>query len=201
MLMKREWAVIRAFVLVLFCVLSSGVSMAQDVQEAADEEFGPVVRAYLGYLKDEQEVVDDRVSRREISPAYYRRNSARIRALRQTAIQIARESGNDYLPELEAATRGELKNLFEKPPNTAALRVGEVVNNTFRYLGTVRSGEVFYIFARLDPYEQAELMEKEKKEKSSDGKQPAPTSATPAAPTASTGVSEQSRPRRASNSP
>src|SRR5690349_3316005 len=44
---------------------------------SSEDEFGPVVRAYLGYLKNEQEVVDDRVSRREISPGYYRRNSNR----------------------------------------------------------------------------------------------------------------------------
>ncbi len=174
--------------------------MAQRGQDASDEEFGPVVRSYLGYLKNEQEVVDDRVSRREISPAYYRRNSNRIRALRQTAIRIARESGNDYLPELEATTRDEMKNLFEQPPSVTSLRVGEVVNNTFRFLGTVRSGELFYIFARLDPYEQAELMEKEKQQQSSGGKA-ATVPAAQSAPTASTGASDETRPRRASSSP
>ncbi len=71
----------------------------KQTSKASDDEFGPVVRAYLGYLRNEQEVVDDRVSRREI-------------------------------------------------------------NNTFRFLGTVRAGEAFYVFARLDPYEQAELTEK-----------------------------------------
>ena len=50
--------------------------------------FGPVMRAYLGYLSNEQEVVDDRNSRREISAVYYRRNSNRIRALRQVAIKL-----------------------------------------------------------------------------------------------------------------
>lgn len=123
---------------------------------ADDEEFGPVVRAYLGYLRNEQEVVDDRVSRREISRAYYRRNSNRIRALRDMAIRIARESNNDYLPELEAVAGDELGTLFEHPPGAAELHIGEVLNNTFKFLGSVRSGEVFYIFARLDPYEQIE---------------------------------------------
>ena len=135
--------------------------MAQH-QQAEDSEFGPVVRAYLRYLKNEQEVVDDRNSRREIKRAYYIRNSNRIRALRQVAIRLARESDNDYLPELEAAARDELGNLFEHPPNPASLIVGNVYNNTFRFLGAVRSGDIFYVFARLDPYEQAELMEKEK---------------------------------------
>ncbi|HEV7682111.1 MAG TPA: hypothetical protein VGO68_08325 [Pyrinomonadaceae bacterium] len=124
------------------------------------EEFGPVVRAYLGYLRNEQEVVDDRASRREINAVYYRRNSNRIRALRQMAVQIARETGNDYLPELEAVAADELRLLFERPPRSQTLRVGEVIQTRFRYLGSVRSGDSFYIFARLDPYEQAELLQK-----------------------------------------
>lgn len=132
------------------------------------EEFGPVVRAYLGYLRNEQEVVDDRVSRREVSAAYYRHNSNRIRALRLIAVRIARESQNDYLPELEAVSREELRLLFEQPPKVENLRVDEVVSHTLRFLGSVRTGETFYVFARLDPYEQAELREK-------DAKRPNPT--------------------------
>jgi len=126
----------------------------------SDAEFGPVVRAYLGYLRGEQEVVDDRASRREISPAYYRRNLNRIRALRQIAMRIARESNNDYLPEFEAVTRDEFGSLFETPPRPETFRTGEVLSNTFRFLGAIRTVEIFYVFARLDPYEQAELMQK-----------------------------------------
>lgn len=129
-------------------------------QERPTGELGPVVSAYLGYLRNEQEVVDDRASRKEISRAYYRRNSNRIRALREIAIRIARESKNDYLPELEAVAGDEFGTLFEHPPNVAGLRVGEVINFTLRYLGFVRFGENYYLFARLDPYEQAELREK-----------------------------------------
>jgi len=138
-------------------------------QSSTDEQFGPVVRAYLGYLRNEQHVVDDRVSRREIKPEYYRRNSNRIRALRSMAIRIADETGNDYLPELEAVAADEFRQLFENPPTTRQLRVGEVFRTTFRFLGTVKSGEQFYLFARLDPYEQAELMEKSHNESQTAG--------------------------------
>ena len=129
-----------------------------------NDQFGPVVRAYLGYLRNEQEVVDDRVSRREVSQAYYRRNSNRIRALRQMAVRIARESRNDYLPELEAVSRDEMGLLFERPPRPETLREGEILRGTFRFLGAVRMVESFYIFARLDPYEQGELSEREGQE-------------------------------------
>ncbi|HEX8708623.1 MAG TPA: hypothetical protein VF723_10310 [Pyrinomonadaceae bacterium] len=160
--MTGERKVLRLGLLILGCLLACTGVRGQQRSVSDDSEFGPVVRAYLGYLRSEQEVVDDRASRHEVSATYYRRNSNRIRALRQMAIRLARETRNDYLPELEAAARDELGNLFEHPPKLAQLRAGEVYNNTFRFLGVVRAAEIFYLFARLDPYEQAELMEKAK---------------------------------------
>jgi hypothetical protein len=185
--MRRKWFC-RIWVMVFAVMWTPGALAQQRQQEEDVSEFGPVVRAYLGYLKNEQEVVDDRASRHEIKRSYYVRNSNRIRALRQMAIRIARESDNDYLPELEAAARDELTNLFERPPNPESLQVGMVYNNTFRFLGTVRSGDVFYLFSRLDPYEQAELMEK--------GKTGAATSDAASAPSAPVSGEVTSRPRR-----
>lgn len=166
--MSRNLSILLAIPLALSFAaprLSSGFQ----TPEISDEEFGPVVRAYLGYLRSEQEVTDDRVSRHEVSRAYYRRNSNRIRALRQMAIRIARETQNDYLPEFEAVARDELGLLFERPPRPETLRPGEVYRNTFRFLGAVQSAELFYIFARLDPYEQAELMENDAEAKTAAG--------------------------------
>ena len=160
--MRRKWFCRLSWLVLVFAAMGTSGAFAQGRQQEEDSEFGPVVRSYLGYLRNEQEVVDDRASRHEIRRAYYVRNSNRIRALRQMAIRIARESDNDYLPELEASARDELTSLFERPPNPATLQVGEVYNNTFRFLGTVRAGDLFYLFARLDPYEQAELMDKMK---------------------------------------
>jgi hypothetical protein len=141
-------------------VTCAGAARAQDGVPPDEAEFGPVVRAYLGYLRAEQLVTDDRASRREVSSAYVRRNSNRVRALRQMAIRIARETKNDYLPELYAVARDELGTLFETPPRPETFSAGEVLGDTFRYLGPVRTGELFYLFARLDIYEQAELLKK-----------------------------------------
>jgi hypothetical protein len=143
------------------CLLMLGVSAPAQRRARAQsvEEFGPNVRAYLGYLRNEQEVVDDRASRREIDHRYYLHNSNRILALRQMAVRLARESGNDYLPELEAVTEAEFEQLFEDPlPKAEELQQGGVLNYKLRYLGTVLSrGEKFFLFARLDPYEQVEM--------------------------------------------
>jgi hypothetical protein len=140
----------------------SGVTAAQSSRHAAreDTEFGPVVRAYLGYLRAQQEVVDDRVSRREIDRRYYAHNSNRIKALRQVAIRIARENDNDYLPELDAVSLNEFNQLFEDPlPDPNLLQIGETLNHKFRFVEAVTvQREKFFVFARLDPYEQAELI-------------------------------------------
>src|SRR6266516_1447116 len=66
----------------LIWMASSGATYGQRlVSSRADDEsaFGPVMRAYLGYLRNEQDVDDDRISRREITAGYYHRNSNRIR--------------------------------------------------------------------------------------------------------------------------
>lgn len=189
--------------LVVVVVVSSAGASAQKKARAAqqeDAEFGPIVRAYLGYLHNQQEVVDDRISRREIDRAYYVRNSNRIRALRQMAIRIARETENDYLPELEAVARDEFTTLFDEPPQPDLLQVGETFFYQFRYLGAVASGrDKFYVFARLDPYEQAELKKADSKKKA-DARQQQQQLQSNTAPPAATRVtaddSPASRPRR-----
>ncbi len=68
----------------------------------------------------------------------------------------------DYVPELEAVAPDELKTLFENPPRAGSFKPDQVLNNKFRFLGVIQANEPFYVFARLDPYEQAELMQKER---------------------------------------
>jgi hypothetical protein len=159
--MRRARRLHRLLALTLLLLSASADADAQRRQRsgASAGEFGPNVSAYLGYLRNEQEVVDDRASRREIDRRYYLHNSNRINALRQMALRIARESGNDYLPELEAVSEGEFEQLFDDPlPTVSELEPGLLLDYKFRYLGTVLSrGEKFYLFARLDPYEQAEM--------------------------------------------
>lgn len=189
--MRRET---RALGLCALCICMLAVVASAQTRggaRAEGEEFGPNVRAYLGYLRNEQEVVDDRASRREIDRRYYIHNSNRILALRQMALRIARTSGNDYLPELEAVSQDEFAQFFEEPPKPFELAEGGILELKFRYLGTVvMRGTKFYLFARLDPYEQAELR------KQNEAKPSINTAAPPTAGTTDAAV----RPRRA-NSP
>jgi hypothetical protein len=161
--MRAENILQRLLVISLVACSAFAVARAQG-SRTGDDEFGPNVRAYLSYLRNEQEVVDDRASRREIKRSYYLHNLNRINALRQMAVQIARATKNDYLPELEAVSQDELAQLFDAPPTKpSTLKVGELLEFKFKFLGVVASkGEKFYLFARLDPYEQSELRQKAK---------------------------------------
>jgi hypothetical protein len=188
--MRRRTRTLGLFALCLLTLSAAASAQTRRGARAEGEEFGPNVRAYLGYLRNEQEVVDDRASRREIDRRYYVHNSNRIQALRQMALRIARTSGNDYLPELEAVSQDEFVQFFEEPPKPAEMQEGGVLEFKFRYLGTVvTKGSKFYLFARLDPYEQAEL-----RKKGGATQQPAADAAAP--PTAGTDAAV--RPRRAS---
>jgi hypothetical protein len=182
---------LRLLVVAFALCATSSAAVAQHARHApGDEEFGPNVRAYLGYLRNEQEVVDDRASRQEIRREYYLHNSNRIYALRQMALRIARENKSDYLPELEAVSQPELDQLFESPPKPADLQVGTTLEYKFKFLGAIAArGERFYLFARLDPYEQAE----ERKKASVTGTQPNAHAAT-ASPSPT--PSANARPRR-----
>jgi hypothetical protein len=183
--MRKERRSLRLFALSLLILSACVAAHAQRRQRASAgaAEFGPNVSAYLGYLRNEQEVVDDRASRREIARSYYVHNSNRIYALRQMAMHIARESGNDYLPELEAVSQGELEQLFEEPlPKVSEIQPGEVLEYKLRYLGTQSSrGEKFFLFARLDPYEQAELRKRAGANAQTNGHAATAQPATPAA--------------------
>ena len=188
--MRRRTRTLGLFALCLFALSAAASAQTRRGARVEGEEFGPNVRAYLGYLRNEQEVVDDRASRREIDRRYYQHNSNRIHALRQMAIRIARTSGNDYLPELEAVSQEEFGQFFDAPPNPSELQEGGLLEFKFRYLGTVVTrGTTFYLFARLDPYEQAELRKK------GEAKPQAPANAAAPPPT---GTDAADRPRRAS---
>ncbi len=179
----------------MLCLACAGIACGQERRHLHvddDARFGPAVRSYLAYLRGEQEVVDDRASRREVKRDYYLHNSNRIRALRQMAIRIAQQSDNDYLPELEAVSLAEFNQLFDDPlPTPETLRVDETLDARLRFLGALVEGrEKFYLFARLDPYQQTELRTKEKEKT----QPPSNVSATPA----TTAPETLSRPRRIS---
>jgi hypothetical protein len=113
-------------------------------------EYGPQVRGFLDYLRQEEIELRFMVSHREISRKEYVRSMNRIAVWREAVLSYARKTGKDCVPEFHIVTTSEVDELI--PDGTKALKgikLGEVIAEKWRYIGSSIRGERFYIFQRL----------------------------------------------------
>ena len=111
---------------------------------------GPEVKSFLDLMRHEADELEYQIRHNEISRRDYTRSKNRIAIHRQTVLNLVKETGEDYVPELHVAAANEVDQLIEN--GTKALRGlkrGDVIKEKWRYLGSVNRGEVFYIFERL----------------------------------------------------
>lgn len=112
--------------------------------------YGPEVKSFLDLMRHEEEELEYQIVHNEISRPQYVRAKNRIAIHRQAVLSIVKETGEDVVPELHVVTVTELDQLIEQ--GTQALKGvkrGSLINNKWRYLGSVTKGQVFYIFERL----------------------------------------------------
>jgi len=123
------------------CFSASGVQ---------SNEHGPEVKSFLDLMRHEEDELEFQIRHNEISRRDYIRSKNRIAIHRQTVLNLAKETGEDFVPELHVAAASEVDQLIEN--GTKALRGlkrGSVIKEKWRFLGNVTKGEVFYIFERL----------------------------------------------------
>jgi hypothetical protein len=111
---------------------------------------GPEVRSFLDLMRHEEDELEFQIRHNEINRRDYTRSKSRIAIQRQAVLNLVKETGEDYVPELHVVAVGEVDQLIED--GTKALRGlkrGGVIRQKWRYLGSVTKGEVFYIFERL----------------------------------------------------
>jgi len=112
--------------------------------------YGPEVNSFLDLMRHEEEELEYQILHQEISRPHYVRAKNRIAIHRQAVLNIIQETGEDVVPELHVVTAAELDELIEQ--GTRALKGvkrGAIINNKWRYIGSVTRGQVFYIFERL----------------------------------------------------
>ncbi len=127
----------------------------EEMEQLTESQLRPNVSAYLQYLKNEEQVTDEAYSQIEVSRKYIQHNANRVKALRQFATKLASQIDSDYMPELQAVSGGELSLLLGRnAPKISALKIGQTYNLAFRFLGTARNVETFYVFSRLSPFEE-----------------------------------------------
>lgn len=133
---------------VVLLSLSPALATATPAQEA--NGYGPEVRSFLELMRHEEDELEYQIVHNEIARPQYVRAKARIAIWRQAVLNIVKETGADVVPELHVVTAAEVDELIEQ--GTRALRGikrGGVINNRWRYVGSVTRGQVFYIFERI----------------------------------------------------
>jgi hypothetical protein len=138
------------FFLVITVLFTYSVSISSAARQTSG--YGPEVKSFLEYIRHEEDELEFQNRHNEISRREYLLTKTRMAIHRQTVLNLARESGEDSVPELHIVTAPEVDQLIED--GTALLKnikTGDVIKEKWRYLGSVRRGETFYIFERLTP--------------------------------------------------
>ena len=142
------WMRIAIAIQVVLLSLSPTLAAATRAQEP--NGYGPEVKSFLELMRHEEDELEYQIAHNEISRPQYVRAKARIAIWRQAVLNIVKETGADVVPELHVVTAAEVDELIEQ--GTRALRGvkrGGVINNKWRYVGSVTRGQVFYIFERI----------------------------------------------------
>src|SRR5436190_13880625 len=133
---------------VLFVVAS--LLMSGPAFAAQSNGYGPEVKSFLELMRHEEDELEFQIKHNEISRPEYIRSKNRIAIHRQTILNLVKERGNDYVPELHVAGASELDQLIEDGTSLVrGIKPGDVLKDKWRYIGSVRRGEAFYIFERL----------------------------------------------------
>lgn len=131
--------------MVLACAL-----LAARAASVTNVQNGPELKSFLDLMRHEEDELEFQIRHKEITRKEYVRSKNRIAIHRQTVLSLVEETGQDHVPELHVVAASELDQLIED--GTAAvkgIKRGDILKQKWRYLGSEKRGEAFYIFERL----------------------------------------------------
>ena len=132
--------------ILLLVTISFGVSG----QSTQLDGYGPEVRSFLELMRHEEDELEFQIKHNEIARREYVRSKTQIAIHRQTVLNLVKETGNDYVPELHVVEASGLDQLIEDGTRAIkGIKRGGIIENKWRYLGSVHRGETFYILERL----------------------------------------------------
>jgi hypothetical protein len=124
-----------------------GAFQARSIQST---EYGPEVKSFLQLMRHEEDELEFQIRHNEISRREYTRSKTQIAIHRQAVLDMVKETGKDYVPDLYVVAASQLDQLIEDGTTAIkGVKRGGVIGNKWRFLGSVHRGETFYIFERL----------------------------------------------------
>ena len=141
---------VKLLILIGTAIACSLVGRGQAVQSNHSDHFGPEVTAFLELMHQEEVELDFQIRHSEITRKDYTRSKNRIAVLRQTVQSMARETGEDRVPELHVVVAAEVDQIVDGGTRSLkGLKPGTLIEEKWRYLGSVIRGEAFFILERL----------------------------------------------------
>jgi hypothetical protein len=129
------------------------LTLVQSVIASADPQsstYGPEVKSFLELMRHEDDELEFQIKHNEISRRDYTRSKTQIAIHRQTVLDLVKETGKDFVPEIHVVAAPQLDQLIEDGTKAVkAIKRGDIIADKWRYLGGVHRGELFYIFERL----------------------------------------------------
>jgi len=112
--------------------------------------YGPEVKSFLDLMRHEEDELEFLYRHNQVTRREYIRAKAEITIHRQAVLNLVKETGEDRVPELHVVAATDVDQLIEDGANALkSIKEGDVIKDKWRYLGSVRRGETFYIFERL----------------------------------------------------
>jgi len=126
------------------------VALAITVREPQSGGYGPEVKSFLELMRHEDDELEFQIKHNEISRRDYIRSKTQIAIHRQTVLDLVKETGKDFVPEIHVVAAPQLDQLIEHGTKAVkGIKRGDIISDKWRYMGTVHRGETFYIFERL----------------------------------------------------
>ncbi len=117
---------------------------------AQSNAYGPEVRGFLSFLRQEESELEFQIARKEISRGEFTRSKNRIAIQRGAVLKFVRETGEDRVPDYNVVAPSEANQLLEdgaKLLKTA--KPGDVLGGKWRLIGRETRGELFYVLERV----------------------------------------------------
>ena len=116
----------------------------------AQSNYGPEVKAFLSFLRQEENELQFQITHNEISRKEFLRSKNRISVNRDAVLKFVKETGEDRVPDYNVVASSEADQLTENGARLMkSAKPGEVLGNKWRFIGSETRGEIFYILERV----------------------------------------------------
>ena len=142
-------AVLRGLIAGLVCHVAVS-ALCAGAARAQSSGYGPEVKAFLSFLRQEESELEFQIAHKEISRGEFSRSKNRIAIQREAVLKFVRETGEDRVPDYNVVASSEANQLMEDGATLMkTAKPGDVLGAKWRLISKETRGELFYVLERV----------------------------------------------------